>query len=982
MYKTFIETVLPSEGTYVITGINAENKKDVRQKYAESLEDAYTIIEDFKKKSPLNIYFALSTFEGFSRKAVDSIYIKSFFLDLDVGKENNSYATKEEALAGLAQFLLNTRMPEPTIIDSGNGLHVYWILKEEIETKRWKPYAEGFKKLCVDNKLVIDPAVPADAARVLRVPYTLNYNVKEGQAPIEVTFLNDIKLFDLDELTPFFGGIQQESSFDLSQAKKGLDDETRKMLGLDNYEYVFQTIAFESLQGRGCNQIKWMLQNTASCPEPLWKAGLSVAIRCVDGDTAIHSMSEDHPQYSHAETEKKARDCLQATWSYSCEAFENTNPGGCTGCPYKGKISYPTHIGKRLRLAESGADDAHIPDTRTPETRDLSDTEDKKNGPVQNKFPKEFITFPQFLYPYVRPVAGGVWYEPPSEHKKDGTVIKKDPIMILNQDFVPIKRLYGLPDGETLHMRLFLPHDGIREFMLPMSVVYAPEKFKEFIAKSGVLVTFTLIDKLRDYLVKWSQYLKQYQKADIMRMAMGWAPEEPKFNSFVAGKIEINADGKFEIPVTPTTFNVAQHLHEQGSFDDWQKSANMLNQKGFEFHALSLFAGFGSPLMPFSNATGLMFSLSGKAGAAKTAALHSALSVFGDPRKQLIVTTSKATINGLWERASTLNNLAMGIDETSNTKPEILSDIVFQGTMNNQGKIRSQSSYNIERKQRGGSVNITLLSTNQSNKDKMYMVKGDPSGELRRMMEIDLHRYIKEKIPHVLAPVTEKMKDDIGVPIFEPFNHNFGHAGPTFIEFCFGLGIPEVQRTVKKWEDRFRQEFSSGYTFWNAGMASCFAGAQIAERAGIIGIDYENVYKHVLQELLRVHEEYSSSNINYEDMLSEFLSINMNGILAFNEADKVSVEPRGKDLVARAEVTEGKVWIAKTAIKQFLHDKQINVSHFESEMLRKGVMINNKAKKKMAAGWKSSIGAMNLWCYEIKLDVSDVINDKETGPTD
>jgi len=970
MYKTFIETVLPSEGTYVITGINAKNKKDVRQKYAESLEDAYTIIEDFKKKSPLNIYFALSTFEGFSRKAVDSIYIKSFFLDLDVGKENNSYATKEEALAGLAQFLLNTRMPEPTIIDSGNGLHVYWILKEEIETKRWKPYAEGFKKLCVDNRLVIDPAVPADAARVLRVPYTLNYNVKEGQAPVEVTFLNDIKLFDLDELTPFFGGVQQESPFDLSQAKKGLDDETRKMLGLDNYEYVFQTIAFESLQGRGCNQIKWMLQNTASCPEPLWKAGLSVAIRCVDGDTAIHSMSEDHPQYSHAETEKKARDCLQATWSYSCEAFENTNPGGCTGCPYKGKISYPTHIGKQLRLAEPGTDDAHIPDTGTPETRDLSDTEDKENRSIQNKFPKEFITFPQFLYPYVRPVAGGVWYEPPSEHKKDGTVIKKDPIMILNQDFVPMKRLYSPNDGECLHMRLYLPHDGVREFILPMSAVYAPDKFKEFVAKSGVLVTFTLIDKLRDYLVKWSQYLKQYQKADDMRLAMGWV-DEPEYGSFVAGKVEITPTGRFDCPVTPAARNVADKIYESGSFDTWQKSANKLNQPGFEYHALGLLMGFGSPLVPFSSASGLMISLSGEKGTGKTAAMLGGLSVFGHPEEQMIVTLDGATVNGLWERASTLKNLMMGIDETSNAKPEKLSDIIYKGPMNNQGKIRSQTSYNMERKQRGGSKNLTLLTTNQSNKDKMFMVKSDPGGELRRLLELD---------------ITEngRLVDSLGAEIFQPFKTNFGHAGPAFVDFCYGLGIPEVNRTVQKWNNRYRQEFynDSAYSFWNGGMAAIMAGAEIAERAGIVSIDYERLYVFILERMRRLHHEYSSAGVNYEDLLSDFLSINLNGILAFNESDKVSVEPRGKDLVARAEVTEGKVWIAKTAIKEFLHEKQINVSQFESELLKKGIMINSKAKKKMAAGWKSALGAMNLWCYEVKLDVSDVINDKETGPTD
>ena len=969
MYKTFLETVLPSEGTYVVVGI--KNKTNVRQKYAESLEDAYKLIENFKKESPTNIYFALSTFEGHSRKAADSIYIKSFFLDLDVGKEKNSYATKEEALAGLAQFITNTRLPEPTIIDSGNGLHVYWILDEEIETNKWKPYAEAFKQLCVEHKLVIDPAVPADMSRVLRVPYTNNYNTKEGEPPIEVAFLNDIKTYTLNQLKPLFGEVKEDTPFDLSQVKRGLDDETRKMLGLDNYEFVFQTIAFESLEGRGCNQIKWILQNAATCPEPLWKAGLSVAIRCVDGDTAIHGMSEDHPGYNPAETEKKARDCLQAKWAYSCEAIEDENPGGCEGCPYKGKIPSPTHLGKRLRVAQPGPDDAPTEPSGTPEGGDTSGTEDTKDRSIQGKFPKEFITFPQYLYPFVRPASGGIWYEPPQEHKKDGTVIKKDPIMILNQDFIPIKRLYSPTEGECLHMRLFLPMDGVREFILPMSVVYAPEKFKEFIAKSGVLVTFTLIDKLRDYLVKWSQYLKQYQKADNMRMAMGWTDEPTKFGSFVAGQVEITPNGRFDCPVTPAARNVSDKIHEKGSFDTWQKSANSLNRPGFEYHALALLMGFGSPLIPFSYTTGLMISYAGRKGTGKTAALHACLSVFGDPVKQKIVTLDGATINGLWSRASTLNNLAMGLDETSNAEPKKLSDVIYKGAMNNQGKIREQSSYNVERKQREGSMNLTLMTTNQSNKDKMFMAKKDPGGELRRLLELDISE-------------VGKMEESVGVATFQPLNDNYGHAGPFFVEYCYKLGIPEVDRIVKTWNTRLLQEFQndSAYSFWNGGMAAILAGGQIAERAGIISIDYERLYQFMLERLHKLHDEYSSAGVNYEDLLSDFLSVNLHGILAFSESDKVSIEPRGKDLVARAEVTEGKVWISKSAMKEFLHDKQINVSQFESELMKKGVMLNNKAKKKMAAGWKSAMGALNLWCYEVKLDVSDVISGEEAGPTD
>jgi hypothetical protein len=81
-----------------------------------------------------------------------------------------------------------------------------------------------------------------------------------------------------------------EKPFDLTQVEKGLDDETKalfdKMNG--NYEYVFEKLAVASLEGNGCEQIKQIIVNAANCPEPLWYAGISVAVRCIDGASAIH----------------------------------------------------------------------------------------------------------------------------------------------------------------------------------------------------------------------------------------------------------------------------------------------------------------------------------------------------------------------------------------------------------------------------------------------------------------------------------------------------------------------------------------------------------------------------------------------------------------------------------------------------------------------------------------------------------------------
>jgi hypothetical protein len=97
-------------------------------------------------------------------------------------------------------------LPAPVVVDSGNGLHVYWILKEAVETSVWKPYAEKFKELCHQHKLVIDPAVPADAARVLRVPFTKNYG-KDGTVKDVVLINDELYTYDFDEIVGCFGEV-------------------------------------------------------------------------------------------------------------------------------------------------------------------------------------------------------------------------------------------------------------------------------------------------------------------------------------------------------------------------------------------------------------------------------------------------------------------------------------------------------------------------------------------------------------------------------------------------------------------------------------------------------------------------------------------------------------------------------------------------------------------------------------------------------
>ena len=952
MYKQFLETVLPSQGNYCIFTISADVKKQKTIEGAD-LEKTYDLIEQYRASPPANIYFALSSFDGFTRKADESIYIKSFFLDLDVGKDKNSYDTKKEAYDGLGKFLADTGLPAPVVIDSGNGLHVYWILKEQVETSVWKPYAEKFKDLCYKHGIVIDPAVPADAARVLRVPFTKNYS-KDGTVK-DVTLINDeIYTYDFDEIVSHFGEvtISEDVPFDLKNVKKGLTDEERQLLGLDNYEYEFEDIAIKSLEGNGCAQIRWIIDNAATCPEPLWRAGLSVAIRCTDGATAIHKLSEDHPNYDPADTERKAEETLSASWAYGCDKFEGLNPEGCKGCPLKSTIKSPIALGKKLRVAQP----------RIDAPADTAEPEEVQVG----GYPSEYIQFPESIFPFIRAAQGGIYYQPPPKIRKDGTEVKEAPYMLYPYDMVPIKRLHSPYDGECMFLRLFLPKDGVRDLILPAKFLGATDKLKDFLFSNSIVLTDSKVPLFKEYLMKWNSYLINLKKAEDMRMQMGWT-NNPNFGSFVIGGRELTPQGEFDCPVASTTRNVAKYLVEEGSYDVWKQTANGLNADGLEYHALGLLAGFGSPLVRLGNVGGLVISFCGEKGAGKTGALRAGLSVFGDPKKLQIETAEGATTNALYNRASVQGSILLGIDETSNMDGKILSNAVFRLPMNESGKLRMQTSYNNERVTTEGSQLLVIFTTNQSNIQKLYETgKHDPEGELRRMVEFDIFKH------------TGKFTDSEGKRLFNPFTENYGFAGPEFIRAIYTLGLPYVKQRLEYWHNRILNDFvnDTAYTYWNAGLAACFAGGEIAVMSNIMDLDVEKIYRFILGDLHEKHKLLHSNKVTYEDIVSEYVLTNMTSLLSVN-GSKVGVEPRTGVIAVRCEVDTGRVFLMSDPFREYLAKKKVNVTQFEKVLADKGVLLHKSVRKRMASGWKEATGAFNVRAYEFKLDISDIIKDAE-----
>ena len=235
MIKEFYKKALPSQGVYCVATIEPTGDKRTRHKFVESLDDIEETITQLGKKS-VNIFVALSSFKGHSRKADDAVFARSFFIDLDVG-EKKEYKSKSDALVELDLFVNKVQLPPPVIVDSGNGIHAYWMFDKDIPISEWKPYAEKFKNYCIEHDLKIDPVVTADVARILRAPDTLNYK----SDPPSRTYVyrgEDLPVYSFDEFKTFLGEIEITQSIEsiLQQAQKGLTDEEKTMYNTDNFE--------------------------------------------------------------------------------------------------------------------------------------------------------------------------------------------------------------------------------------------------------------------------------------------------------------------------------------------------------------------------------------------------------------------------------------------------------------------------------------------------------------------------------------------------------------------------------------------------------------------------------------------------------------------------------------------------------------------------------------------------------------------------
>jgi hypothetical protein len=942
--QDFLNTVLGSDGYICIFGANAE-KKRVVQKLYPTIDAAAAAATNLQEEG-FDAYFGLATFAtDKSRKAENAKHLKSFFLDIDCGPHKSAAegypGGQTDGIAALRRFAQTVGLPRPVIVNSGRGLHVYWPMTEVVPVEEWLPVAERLKALCVKHNLIADPVVTADVARVLRVPGTRNFkdipprpvNLIGGLSPA-TEFAEFKKILERD--APILRVVPPPKT----QTSSADDDLTSAILG--NYRNVFRTIIMKTAAGRGCDQIRHIIEDQATMSEPMWRGGLSIAKFCVDSERAAHNISAKHPGYDPDET---ARKLDQIKGPYTCETFDKLNPGVCAKCPNKNKIKSPIVLGREVQEA----------------TEEQSIVEDvPENAPSSGK---QTYVIPGYPRPFFRGVNGGVFKR---TKDKQGDPIE---IPIYHNDLYLVRRLSDPEIGEAVVVRLHLPRDGVREFTVPLASMLSKDEYRKHMAMHGVAVV--KMDELMAYTTAWVNKLQSEAGASMARRQFGWIDKD--LTAFVVGDKEIYGSHVEHNPPSNATLRMIPMMHPRGTLEGWKRVAEFYNRPGMEMHQYVLGLSFGSPLVAFSADGAALFHMFSKdTGLGKTTAMRVANSVWGDPGE--LMCQERDTYATKMNRAEVFKNIFLSIDELTNIQPKEASDFLYQLTGKKQ-RNRMGAVGNVERfRGEGWKLNVTSTG-NSSLLSRVLMYKAMPKAESVRVIETPVQAYKFD---------SKSETDEFNYQLEE----HYGHACIPYMQFVI-KNLDECRNLFKVMQQRVdaAADLSQPHRFWSAQAASALAGLTIAKRLGLINYDLKEIFKWIVGQILINKENLTAASGDPEDLLTQYLAENYNNVLRIKSTD----DSRGKaaadeyivpdsaprlQLVARYEYDIKRLYLLPKPFKEWCMHQQLHYADVV-DGLKKGVAQARMRKVRLGKGTRMNLPPIDV----LVLDCSTFMSD-ETEPTD
>lgn len=887
---------------------------DAAAQYADNNKEKYDLffavhtLKAEKVWNPEKENFKTGELGGWEiRKQTNMKGARAFFFDLDVEQNNDrKYATQEEAARDLKRFCKAASLPQPLVTSSGGGLHVYWIVEDEIDAQDWKNYAIKLRQVARHHELKFDPARTTDVSSVLRVAGT--FNLKKGlKRPVlaltpATTFENKKFLKLLDDATIRAGVTVSTAPNFFADVGGNLSE-----------EFTGPAPSMKALM-TACRQVREVAVLGGNVSEPRWYNVLN-AVRFVENpEKYIHKVSEKHPAYDHDETEAKVAQ-LRSKGIKPVSCLKLAEVGGeelCEGCRFAGRVKSPV-VAARLK------DPAPAPQVQT--VLGLNTVT---------------VTIPPPPKPYARLKDGRLAM---TAKNKEGDEME---VVIYDHDLYPMRRLVNDISETEQQVWCHVPSRGPkREFKLDADALYDRRKFVAAISHQGIYPKTANLQNLQDYMIAYISELQRLADADAQCNHLGWTDDKAKF--ILPDKI-LHTDGS----VTPASLSLgaqrsSAQVHKKGTLQRQVELLEFYNHPDYVANQFIIMQSLGAAFMYATGHHGVIINATGEPGASKSTTLYTAASLWGQPELYPINgTNSGATVRGRNERITTLANLPICVDEITNIPQREAVDLAMSITQPGH-RIRLNTD-GVERNSTG-SYKATIMLTTANNSLHSLLSTENAAGTAGSMRVLEVQ--FKRTTVH-----TKPQADDF----LHDLKENYGHIG----EAVLALAIKhqkEVENLIREEMRRIDVDatIEPGERFWSTPAAG-FALARFAKKHGLMPYDVDFVRDWFVTKQIPymrgiVVEEYATP----AGALADYLEHINNNIIVMSKAtgafggDLVSRPPHG-ELLARYEKDDSTMWVALKPFKDWCVRQGLNHRKIIEELAQSRAITSTNLKKVLGAG--------------------------------
>jgi hypothetical protein len=804
-----------------------------------------------------------------SRHSEDAVALRSFWVDVDV--KPGFFDTTVAAKLAFDQWRTTIGLPEPTfiVLTGGGGFHAHWILDDPISRETWLPLAHALQHALKTHQFPCDYSVVIDAARVLRIPGTINYKDPANPRPaildqalghtyplaLIADKLEPYKVAYASRVTVVAPVGRLPPGMVISPKLAGLPAGPRLDAGIVP---VLPTL--EEVIAGGCGWLEELKANEgALASEPEWFESIKCCTFIAEGGDVAHELSRGHPDYDEAGTDLKY---AQAAGTHGggrygwpqCRTINAAGATACTRCPHLIEDRSP------LNFALPAFTPA--PPPPRPSAGPVS-SPPVAAAPLwlpQHHLPNMgFGDLPASGYKYT---SDGCIHAETEKEGADGKPYM-DWVPVLPMPIYKLEPYRKSVDGGGNYGTTFLVQTDdthLDRVLLRLEDMSDNRKLIQVCGAQGVTVREPNL--LRDLIMSFREQLWSRKTTAPDSQGFGWSIDKGQAepSGFCYGNLRYTAAGTQ--PFIPVEAKVAEKYQPCGTLDHWKAAALLITEQQRPDLIAIICTALAAPLTYWTGHAGIVLSAYSLAsGIGKSHAMRVGQAFWGSPSIGMGGLDDTAGYVGA--RVSLLRHLPFFFDELR--QEDDIKKLVTMIFAMGQGKSKGRLTPSAEARE--VYEFSTMMAVASNNSLLAYIndhVKTTTAG-INRIFELPV-KTVKHG-PGMIDP-TEAQRINGGL------NSNYGHPGAVYAAWL-GTNVEKVKADVAAMASKINTTVGATHDerFWVSTIAVLVLGAVYGNQLSLTKINIDALVGYLLTQFTanRLYRTGSSVDIDQGDNVVRYL---------------------------------------------------------------------------------------------------------------